>query len=150
MQKNNFVHVLTKILIDIMFFSGIAVLIATPFALPTIFEFIGISLQRRLEYTIMLVGSGLCALYILWQLKLMFKTLITGNPFITKNVSCLRKCAVASGIIALIFLVRLFFAFTFAGAIVVIMFTMLSLFCLTLKDLFKQAVAYKEETDWTV
>jgi len=80
----------------------------------------------------------------------MFKTLLGGNPFVMKNVSCLRKCAVASALIALIFAVRLSLWFTFAAAIIVVIFSLLSLFSITIKDLFKQAVAYKEETDWTV
>jgi len=80
----------------------------------------------------------------------MFKTLLGGNPFVIKNVSCLRKCAVASATIALIYLIRIIFWFTIASSIIVVIFAMLSLFCLTLKDLFKRAVAYKEETDWTV
>jgi hypothetical protein len=69
---------------------------------------------------------------------------------VKENVVCLRKCAVAGALIALIFVVRIAFFFTIAAAIIVIIFAMLSLFCLTIKDLFKQAVAYKEDADWTV
>ena len=97
-----------------------------------------------------LVLAGLCAVYILFQLKAIFKTLLGGDPFVQQNVSCLRKCGVASFLIAIIFLVRLLFGWTLGSSIVVIIFVVLGLFSLTLKDVFKQAVAYKEENDWTV
>ena len=141
---------LTKILIDIMFFGGIAACAALPFILPMLLEFVGLSPALRLEYTVILLSAGLCSVYILYQLKRIFKTLLGGNPFVRENVSALRKCAVAGALIALIFLIRLIFWFTIAASIIVIIFSLLSLFCLTLKDLFKQAVAYKEESDWTV
>ena len=141
---------ITKILVDIMFFGGIAACIAVPFALPRIMEFIGTSPDLRTAYTFIFIGSGICAVYIMYQLKCMFKTLLGGNPFVSQNVSGLRKCAVASAVIAAIFLVRLILWFTLPAVILVLVFAMLSLFCLTIKDLFKQAVAYKEETDWTV
>ena len=150
MKQNRIRHYATKVLVDIMFFGGIAACIALPFMMPWLMAFVGISPYVRTTYTIILLGAGSCAVYILYQLKCMFTTLLGGNPFIKKNVSCLRNCAVASALIAVIFLVRLYLWFTIASAIIVIIFSLLSLFSLTLKDLFKQAVAYKEETDWTV
>jgi hypothetical protein len=150
MKTNRFRHHFTKILVDIMFYGGIAACVTLPFALPWLMEFTGASINFRVQYTVVLLSSGACAVYIMFQLKQMFKTLLSGNPFVRQNVNCLRKCAVASAIIALIFLIRMFMWFTIAASIIVIVFFMLSLFCLTLKDLFKQAVLYKEETDWTV
>jgi len=80
----------------------------------------------------------------------MFKTLLGGDPFIEANIMSLRKCAVSCFIIALLFAAKMTFWLTAASAIIIIIFCMLGLFCLTLKDLFKQAVAYKEENDGTV
>jgi len=150
MEKPRVIHYVTKALLEIMFYGGIAALIALPFALPTLLGFAGTSTRFQLEYTLILLSSGLCAVYIVYQLKRMFKTLLSGNPFVMQNVSCLRKCAVASALIAAIFVLRLFFWFTIAGSLIVVIFALLSLFSITIKDLFKQAVAYKEETDWTV
>jgi len=150
MKNPNMRHYITKILVDIMFYGGIIACIIIPFAMPWLLAFIGITLDLRLTYTIILLSSGICAVYIMYQLKKMFKTLVSGNPFVEQNVNCLRKCAVASAVIAGIYLTRLFLWFTMAAALIVIVFALLSLFSLTIKDLFKQAVAYKEETDWTV
>jgi len=150
MEKNRIRHLITKILVDIMFFGGIIATIAVPFIMPWLLRFTGVSYDQRLTYTLIFIGSGICATYIMCQLRRMFKTLVGGNPFVVQNVSSLRKCAVASALIALIFVIRLVMWFTIAASIVVVVFAMLSLFALTIKDLFKQAVIYKEETDWTV
>ena len=150
MRKNSFVHYLTKVLVDIMFFGGIACCITLPFVMPKIAEYLGYSQNVVAPYTVILMLSGLCSLYIVWQLKAMFRTLLGGNPFVEKNVGCLRRCSVASMLIATIYLVKISIWFTIASSIIVIIFALLGLFCLTLKDLFKQAVAYKEENDWTV
>jgi len=150
MVKHSFVHYLTKILVDIMFYGGILVCIATPFLMPHALEFFNYPPDVRWLFTVILVLAGLCAVYILFQLKAMFQTLIGGDPFVRQNISSLRKCGVASFLIAIIFLVRLLFEWTLGSSIVVIIFVLLGLFSLTLKDIFKQAVAYKEENDWTV
>jgi len=150
MYKNSFVHYATKVLVDIMFYGGIVCCIAVPFLLPSISGFFGYSPDMLKPYTVILILSGLCALYILWQLKEIFKTLLGGNPFVEKNVDCLRKCSVASFLIALIYLIKISLWFTIASSVIVIIFALLGLFSLTLKDVFKQALSYKEENDWTV
>jgi hypothetical protein len=73
-----------------------------------------------------------------------------GDPFVEKNVSSFRRIAVACFIIALIYLVKMPFWFTPSTASFFIIFSLAGLVCLTLKDVFKQAVAYKLENDWTV
>ena len=150
MYKNSFVHYLTKVLVDIMFYGGILCCIALPFMMPTLANYFGYRSAVVVPLTVVLFTSGLCSIFILWQLKAMFKTLLNGNPFVGANISCLRKCSVASFLIAIIYIVKTVFMFSIMTSVVVIIFSLLGLFCLTLKDVFKQAVAYKEENDWTV
>jgi len=150
MHKNSFVHYLTKVLVDIMFYGGILCCIALPFTMHALAYFLGYDETVIIPYTIILLASGLCALYILWQLKAMFKTLLGGDPFTGANVVCLRKCSVASFLIAIIYIIKVIFWPTITASVMVIIFSLLGLFSLTLKDVFKQAVAYKEENDWTV
>ena len=150
MYKNSFVHYLTKVLVDIMFFGGIACVAAVPFLMPVFKSYFGYRDAQVVPLAIILETSGLSSLFILWQLKAMFKTLLGGNPFTDSNVSSLRRCSVASFVIAIIYIVKLTFWFSIASSIIVIIFALLGLFCLTLKDIFKQAIAYKEENDWTV
>ena len=153
MDTTKFTHRLTKVLIDIMFYGGIVVCVLLP--LPFIRPFLSIWLGQpypgsMMRHLVILISSGICAVYILFQLKAIFKTLIKDNPFVHENVSCLRKCGVASLLIAIIFCVRITFWLTAGTLIIVILCFLLGLFCLTLKDVFKQAIAFKEENDWTV
>ena len=151
MYKNSRVHYVTKILVDIMFYGGIATCIAAPFVMPYALTYFGHLRSTFIPYSVVIMSSGICALCIVRQLKLMFKTLLGGNPFVLKNVQCLRICSVASFLIAIIYIFKIFIIlFTPASFIIVIIFSLLGLFCLTLKDVFKQAIAYKEENDWTV
>ena len=150
MYKNSFVHYATKVLVDVMFYCGILCCLLVSFVMPYFTEYFGYRQSTVMPFTILLISSGICAIYILWQLKKIFKTLIGGNPFIESNVTCLRKCSVASFAIAIIYIIKITFWFTIASSIIVIIFVLLGLFCLTLKDVFKQAIAYKEENDWTV
>jgi hypothetical protein len=118
--------------------------------MPALANFFGYSEGVVWPFTLILLSSGICSLYILWQLKAIFNTLLGGDPFVVKNVICLRKCSVASFLIAIIYIVKIIFWFTLTSSIIVIIFSLLGLFSLTLKDVFKKAIAYKEENDWTV
>ena len=150
MQYNSFVHRLTKVLVDIMFYGGIATCIAVPFLLNWVYYYFGLNQDDVMPLSIVLVTSGIAAVYIMWQLKIIFRTLLGGNPFIAENITCLRKISVACFIIAAIYLAKCFFMFTVATLLLVICFLIVGLFCLTLKDMFKMAVSYKEDTDFTV
>jgi len=150
MDKKSFIHHATKILVDVMFYGGILTCIALPFIMPVLvgwFEYEPVSINF---YSAILTVAGICAVYVLFQLKTMLKTLVGGEPFVKKNVSCLRKCGVASFLMSAIFFIRIIIMFTIGSVIIVIIFALLGLFVLTLKDVFKQAVLYKEENDWTV
>jgi len=153
MDTTKFTHRLTKILVDIMFYGGIIVciLLPLPFIRPSLIVWLGQPHpETMIKHLAVLIPSALCAIYILFQLKAIFKTLLKDNPFVYENVSCLRKCGVASFLIAIIFSVRITFWLTAGSLIIVILCVLLGLFCLTLKDVFKQAIAFKEENDWTV
>jgi len=149
MYQNSFIHYLTKVIVDIMFYGGILCCAALPFAMPKLANILGYDQSMVMPFTVVLLSSGLCALYILLQLKAMFKTMLGGDPFISANVSCLTKCSIASFLIAIIYIIKLIFWFTIASATFVIIFVLLGLFCLTLKDVFKQAIELKNKSDWT-
>jgi len=150
MYRNTFVQYLTKVLIDVMFYTGIVICLALPWVMPRALPLFGYDTAHTLPYTLILLSSGLCTLFILWQLKAIFRTLLGGDPFVFANVTCFRKIAVACFLIALIYVVKAFILFSLTSLVFIIIFALAGLFCLTLKDVFKQAIAYKEENDWTV
>lgn len=150
MYKNSITHHIAKVLIDIMFYCGIVCIIAVPLLAKGLRNFYGYNDTVLLLFMVILFTSGICAVYILFNLKQMFKTLLGGNPFIDKNITCFRRMAVACVLIAGIYIIKCFLLFSWATVIIVLVFTIGTLFCLTLKDIFKQAIYYKEEHDWTV
>lgn len=148
MYKKSPVHYIAKIMVDIMFFSGIVCVAAVPFFAGYINSLLGYNMQIFMPA--ILVLSGTCAVYILFNLKQMYKSLLSGNPFVEKNVNYFRKMAVSCALIALIYLIKCIFIFTPATLIIAVIFIIGCLFCLTLKDLFKQAVNFKQENDLTI
>ena len=147
--KNSVVHYITKYMIEIMMYCGIICIAILPFSDMALSFLFGERGMQTSFYAV-LVLSGICSVYILFILKQMFKTLLSGNPFVWENVNCFRKIAVACAIISLIYIINSILNFTFGSVIIVLVFVIGCLFCLTLKDIFKQAVAYKEENDLTI
>lgn len=150
MYKNSVVHYIARAAVEIMFYGGILCLIAIPFLGGWIQNYFGYSDAGTAIMLGSLLSSGLCVIYILFQLKRMFRTLLGGNPFVPGNVSCFRRMAVACALISVIFFVKGILMFTLTTLVIMLMFLVACLFCLTLKDIFKQAVSYKEENDLTV
>ncbi len=149
-SKSKFYY-LAKLLVDMMFYGGIICVLCIPLIIKFFKSFYETAeLSNTTLLTIVLYISGILALYILLNLKSMYKSLLEGNPFIDKNVRHFRKMSVACGAISLVYIIKCIFMFTLATAIIALVFAMGSVFCLTLKDLFKQAINYKTENDLTI
>lgn len=141
---------ITKLIVDILFYFGIVCVISVPFTVKYISGFYGYNNSETVIFAIMLIVSGAAAVYILYEFKRMFRTLVGGNPFVADNVNSLKRMAVSCIIITAVYVIKCFTMFTFATVVIVIVFGIGTLFCLVLKDLFRQAVEYKEENDLTV
>ena len=151
MYKKSFTHYIAKIIIDILFYLCIICVVLVPIFAKKLFHWIDYSNSTYLNgFTSIVFLSGLCCAYILFNLKEMYRSLLIGNPFVDKNVKHFRKIAVACFIIALIYIIKCFFMFTFATVVIAAVFMIGCLFCLTLKDLFKQAINYKTENELTI
>ena len=141
---------ITKIVVDIMFYLGIVCIIAVPFMAKYIGRYYGYDNRQIVVFSTMLFISGVAAVYILYEFRRIFRTLVGGDPFVKSNATGLGRMAAACIVIAAVYLVKCFTMFSFATLVIVIVFGIGSLFCLVLKDVFTQAVIYKEENDWTV
>lgn len=150
MYKKSIVHYVTKICVDVLFYIGIVCCLLVPFSSSWLIKYFNFAGETTTLMIIVLVLSGSASVYILWQLKVIFKTLLVGNPFIIENVASLRKIALASSFISIIYFIKCFFSFTVSTLVIILMFMIASLFCLTIKDLFKQAINYKDENDLTI
>ena len=151
MYKKSLTHHITKIVIDLLFYLSIICVAFVPVFSRWLFGWINYADSDHLKaFTIILFSSGICCIYILFILKRMYRSLLSGNPFIDENVCHLRKIAVLCAIISLIYIIKCFFMFTFATIVIAAVFVVGCLFCLTLKDLFKQAINYKSENELTI
>ncbi|MBO5454363.1 MAG: DUF2975 domain-containing protein [Clostridia bacterium] len=151
MYKKSIIHHISKITVDILFYLSIVCTLLTPFIAPEIFNWINYPDVSRLPFfTAELLISGIGCIYILFNLKTMYRSLLTGNPFVEKNISCFRKIAITCFAVAIVYIVKAVLDFTLATIIIAIIFIVGCLFCLTLKDLFKQAINYKVENDLTI
>ena len=149
-MNNSFINRATKLIIDIMFFGGILCTAAVPFLTKFIGGFYGYDTRVSIIFAVMLFISGAASVYILFNMRRMLKTLVENDPFVMKNADCLRRIATACAVIVAVYAVKCVLLFSWATVVIAIAFSVGALFCLVLKDLFKQAVAYKEENDWTV
>lgn len=137
--------------VNVIFYGGIVCVALVPFLAKVMCGFNNYEGKGVFwALTAMLAISGIAGVYIVYRLKCMFKTLSAGNPFVWENVKSFKKIAIACGIISLIYIIKCVFLFTFGTLLVVVAFGVLGLFCMTLRDLFKQAILYKEENELTV
>ena len=153
MYTKSITHHIAKITIDILFYLSIILTALSPFFTDDMFYLIGfknMGLHRMAAVTGIIFVSGIACIFILYSLKCMYRTLLVGNPFIDSNVSHLRRIALICGLAALVYIVKCIFMFTIATLVITVIFTVGCLFCLTLKDLFKQAINYKSENELTI
>ena len=150
MYEKSKVYKITKVMIEILFYAGILCIIGIPLIAKEIRILSGTDDSFYIPFCIILLISGVCCEYILFILKKMYKTLMSGNPFSNENTECFRQIAVLCFICAFVFFIKLFFSFTVATLVITLIFIVGTLFCLTLKDIFKQAVFYKDENDLTI
>lgn len=144
-------HYIAKITTDILFYISIACLVLIPFFADDVFEWIKYSNPNyKIVFTAMVFLSGTGCSYILFNLKQMYKSLLVGNPFTDKNVRHFRKMAVTCIIISAMYIAKCFVLFTLATLVIAVIFIVGFLFCVTLKDLFKQAINYKTENELTI
>lgn len=151
MYKKSITHYISKIIVDVLFYLSIICVAILPFFAEKVFFWVNFpSVAYFRLYTTLIILSGIGCIFILFNLKQMFRTLMTGNPFVDKNVCHLRRIAVGCAVISFVYIVKCIFMFTFATLVVIAVFAIGSLLCLTLKDLFKQAINYKAENDLTI
>lgn len=140
----------TKYLLDFMFFSGILATASLPWGIRWVGKQLPFLIEHYEESVIIYFVLGIAAEKLLWELRKIFQTVIAGNCFVEGNVVSLRKMGNWSFFIALMAIVRSIVYRTVAMGVVILVFLIAGLFSKVLSFVFEQAVAYKEETDWTI
>ncbi|MBD5551140.1 MAG: DUF2975 domain-containing protein [Lachnospiraceae bacterium] len=140
----------TKYLLDFMFYTGILVTASLPWSVRWIGEQMPYLIEHYEEAVIIYFVLGIAAEKLLWELRKIFKTVLEENCFVKENVISLQKMGNWSFFIALMAGVRSIVYMTIAMGVVILVFLIAGLFSKVLSFVFEQAVAYKEETDWTI
>lgn len=150
MYKNSIVHYFAKYIVDVLLYIGTLAVFTVPWWSKFIRDYMLYTDAQWYILVAVLMTSGAVVLYMLLVLKGMFKTLLGNDPFVKENINAFRRMAVACVVISAIYVVKCFALFSVGTVVISVIFGVGALFCLTLKDVFKQAVYYKEENDWTV
>ena len=140
----------TKLLLDLMFYAGIAVIATLPVTVK-LYGRINSWFARYAIQLILLLGvSGILAELILHELRQMFRTVLLNDCFVEENVRSLKRMGNYSFLIALVTALRMPLYLTPAVMVVILVFVIAGLFSKVLGRVFARAVAYKLENDLTI
>ena len=144
------IHKVTKYLITILFAANIICLAAVPFLPDKVFTLFRYGDSNILLLKIVLFVTGIFSAIMLFTLLQLYNSMLAGNPFNQKNPALLGRIGVLGLMIAAVYVFKLSFAPTFGTMVIIMIFIICFLFCLTLKSLFAKAAGYKEENDLTI
>jgi hypothetical protein len=94
--------------------------------------------------------SGVLAIFVLYELRLIFRTCTDSNPFVMRNVISLKRIGFAALAIGMVFVTKAVMYLTFMTLVVIFVFALAALFCFVLADVFEEAIHYKNENDLTI
>lgn len=154
-MKKETVIIVTKYLLDFMYFAGIPVTISLPWSVRWIMKHLEFQKYEDFEayYTEVVVIYfilGILAIMILGELRKMFRTVLRDDCFVKENVVSLQRMGTYSFVIAAICLLRTILYMTVATLILVLVFVIAGLFSKVLAFVFDKAVEYKLENDLTI
>lgn len=140
----------TKILLDILFYAGIAVTVSVPWTMRWAARFYPSFAERIALHTALFLLAGAGAVLILFELRRILATVLADDCFVRGNVRSLRRMAYYAFAIAALMAVRLAVIFTPGMLAIVCVFLLAGLFSLVLAQVFDRAVSYKQDNDLTI
>lgn len=142
--------VVTKYLLDFMFWAGILVIVTLPITIKLYGRINSYFAEFYIQLCLLFAFSGLFAVLIIRELRKMFRSVLADDCFVVSNVKSLNRMGNYSFVIALITAGRLFLYRTPAVLIVILVFVIAGLFSKVLSGVFDKAVTYKQENDFTI
>jgi hypothetical protein len=140
-----------KKFLDLIFWGGLCVYVTLPFCLKWYFNYANRYGSENFYFLLVLLYiTGFFCLWIVLEIRKIFKTLNRMDPFIMGNVRSLNRMGYSAFIIAAAYFVKIFLYNSFLTIIVAMVFLIAGLFCVILAEVFRQAVIYKEENDLTI
>lgn len=148
-MKDKFLLV-TKCLLNVMFFTGIPTTVAVPFFLKWYGRINSYYDKYYIILTILFLICGVFSCLIVYELRRMIKSVEEDDCFVDSNVISLKRMGNYGFVIAVATSVRLFLYATPGVFVVIIVFVIAGLFSKVLSNVFAKAVAYKQENDMTI
>lgn len=151
-MKKETVVVITKFLLDFMYFAGMIVTISLPWSVKWLGDFFEYEnyIDRYKEVVVIYFILGILAILIIGELRKIFRTVLADDCFVKENVVSLQRMGTYSFIIAAICLIRTIMYLTVAMPTLILVFVIAGLFSKVLAFVFDKAVAYKLENDLTI
>ena len=149
-MKVSKIHKITKAVVDVIFVLGIIAVILVPLFVNWWSKLMKYSAEMTILLDIVLILSGIVAVYVLWQVHIILRNVVQNKVFTDSTVTCLRKISIGTLLVSIIYFIKLFFNFGMGTLVISGSFLIATLIFLTLKDVFKQANAIKKENDWTI
>ncbi|MDD3205011.1 MAG: DUF2975 domain-containing protein [Lachnospiraceae bacterium] len=142
--------VVTKVLLDVMFYAGIMVCISLPISIKFYGKFNSYFKNNYVPLCFIFFFSGIFAVAIIQELRKMFRSVIRDDCFIRENVISLNRMGNYSFAIAFVTVFRVFLYITPAVFVIILVFIIAALFSKVLSHVFDKAVTYKLENDLTI
>ena len=101
------------------------------------------------RYSIFLMAAGCLALWILFELMLVLRT-VRGDPFVQRNVRAFFRMGLVAEGAGAMFAAECAQFFTPMLAVCAVVMVLSGLFALVLSQVFRRAVEYKQENDLTI
>lgn len=144
------ITVFTKIILDIMFFGGMVVTLSLPYTLHVLGKYLEKFQKHYAELVVIYFILGILALFIIRELRKMFRTVLKDDCFVKENVVSLQKMSIYSFLIVMVSIIRTVVYQTPAMFVVILVFCIAGLFSRVLSMVFDKAIEYKQETDLTI
>ena len=141
-----------KSMLDLILIGGVGIFLTLPVSLKwySAITFENISSDIYWFLLVLLYVTGAFAIFIVYEIRRIFKSLDGNNPFIMENVKSLNKMGVYSFLISLCYTSKIIFFNSIATMIIVMIFVIAGFFSIILAEVFRQAVETKQENDLTV
>lgn len=144
------ITVFTKIILDIMFYGGIIVTLSLPYTISLLGRYLEKFKEHYAELVVIYFILGILALFIIRELRKMFRTVLKDDCFVKENVLSLQKMSIYSFLIVMVSIIRTVVYLTPAMLVVILVFSIAGLFSRVLSMVFDRAIEYKQETDLTI
>ncbi len=141
----------TNVLLGIMFYTGIVIVLCLPLLLKMAGKYYSSTITEKFWPMIFVYGvAGVCGIIIVKQLRKMIKTVMNKNCFVISNVDSLKLMGSMSFTICIIFIIKILFLPTPVTFVIILTFFIAGIFSKVLSFVFKEAIRYKEENDFTI